>query len=492
MNSNMPSEMAERLLGSEAKENGDLKWRFWRESKKLWRIALPAMLARVSQYGMFVITQGFIGHIGEVDLAAYALIQIIAIRFANGILLGMSSATETLCGQAFGAKQYHMLGIYLQRSWIINIGTGIVLLPVFVFAGPIFKLLGEQTEIANKAGYISLWFIPILFFFVFCLTIQKYLQAQLKNIIVGWLSAAAFLLHVLLSWIFVSKLDLGIPGAMGSMIISSWFIVFGEFVYLFGGWCPNTWTGFSTSAFVDLLPVLKLSISSGVMICLELWYTAILVLLAGYMKNATVQISAFSICLNIIAWEFMLCFGFLAASSVRVANELGRGDAKAAKFSIKVALCTATGIGIFFMIICLVLSRQIAYLFTSDEEIAETMTSLSLLLSLTVLLNGFQAVLSGVAVGAGRQGVVAYINITCYYLIGVPVGVVLAYVADYKINGIWIGMLLGTVMQVLVLAYVTWKTNWDEQVNMASERLNKWLLTPSEEPKGTGTQERFN
>ncbi|KAK1583964.1 hypothetical protein Q3G72_028658 [Acer saccharum] len=441
----MPSGMEERLLGSEAKENGDLKWRVWRESKKLWRIALPAMLARVTQYGMFVITQGFIGHIGEVDLAAYALIQIIAIRFANGILLGMSSATETLCGQAFGAKQYHMLGIYLQRSWIINIGTGIILLPVFVFAGPIFKLLGEETEIANKSGYISL-----------------------------------------------CKLDLGIPGAMGSMIISSWFIVFGEFVYLFGGWCPNTWTGFSTSAFVDLLPVLKLSISSGVMLCLELWYTAILVLLAGYMKNATVEISAFSICLNIIAWQFMLCFGFLAASSVRVANELGRGDAKAAKFSIKVAISTATCIGIFFMIICLVLKRQIAYLFTSDEEIAEAVTSLSLLLSLTVLLNGFQAVLSGVAVGAGRQGVVAYINIACYYLIGVPVGVVLAYVVDYKIKGIWIGMLLGTVMQVLVLAYVTWKTNWDEQVNKASERLNKWLLTPSEEPTGTSIQERLN
>ncbi|KAK0598933.1 hypothetical protein LWI29_000842 [Acer saccharum] len=323
----MPSEMEERLLGSEAKENGDLKWRVWRESKKLWRIALPAMLARVTQYGMFVITQGFIGHIGEVDLAAYALIQIIAIRFANGILLGMSSATETHAGKHLG-----------------------------------------------KA-------IP-----------------------------------------YACKLDLGIPGAMGSMI-SSWFIVFGEFVYLFGGWCPNTWTGFSTSAFVDLLPVLKLSISSGVMLCLELWYTAILVLLAGYMKNATVEISAFSICLNIIAWQFMLCFGFLAASSVRVANELGRGDAKAAKFSIKVAI--------------------------------KAVTSLSLLLSLTVFYT------------VSRQFSQGWLLVL----------------------GIWIGMLLGTVMQVLVLAYVTWKTNWNEQVNKASERLNKWLLTPSEEPTGTRIQE---
>lgn len=473
--------MEERLLGSEAKDIDDLKGRIWKESKKLWRVAFPAMLARVSQYGMFVITQGFIGHLGEVELAAYALIQIIAVRFSNGILIGMSSATETLCGQAFGAKQYHMMGIYLQRSWIINLAAGTILLPAFVFAADIFKLLGEQTDIANRAGYISLWFIGILYFFVFSLTIQKYLQAQLKNMIVGWLSAVAFVVHVVLSWIFVSKLNLGIPGAMSAMIIASWFIVIGEFVYLFGGWCPNTWKGFCSAAFSDLYPVLKLSISSGLMICLEFWYNALLVLLAGYMKNATIEISAFSICLNIISWEFMLVFGFLAASGVRVSNELGRGDAKAAKFSVKVAVATTTVIGIFFSIICLVFCHKLAHLFTSNGEVIESVTSLSVLLAFSVLLNGFQAVLSGVAVGAGRQAVVAYINISCYYFIGIPVGVLLGYVADLKVKGIWIGMLFGVVMQSLVLGYVTWKTDWDNEVKKASERLNKWLLKPPEE-----------
>ncbi|KAH9706498.1 protein DETOXIFICATION 24 [Citrus sinensis] len=448
--------MEERLLGSEAKDIDDLKGRVWKESKKLWRVAFPAMLARVSQYGMFVITQGFIGNLGEVELAASALIQIIAVRFSNGILIGMSSATETLCGQAFGAKQYHMMGIYLHRSWIINLATGTILLPA--------------TNIANRAGDISFWFIGILYFFVFSLTIQKYLQAQLKNMFVGWLSAVAFVCSCGL------VMDL-----CDAMIIASWFIVIGQFVYLFGGWCPNTWKGFSSAAFADLYPVLKLSISSGVMICLEFWYNALLVLLAGHMKNATIEISSFSICLNIISWEFMLVFGFLAASGVRVSNELARGDAKAAKFSVKVAIATTTVIGFFFSLICLVFSRKLAHLFTSNDEVIESVTSLSVLLAFSVLLNGFQAVLSGVAVGAGRQAVVAYINIICYYFIGSPVGVLLGYVADLKVKGIWTGMLLGVVMQSLVLGYVTWKTDWDNEVKKASERLNKWLLKPSEE-----------
>ncbi|KAK3198258.1 hypothetical protein Dsin_021673 [Dipteronia sinensis] len=77
------------------------------------------MLARVTQFGMPVVTHAFIGHIGEIKLAGYALTQILTLTFVNGILLGMSSATETLCGQAFGAKKYHMLGSKDTMTWLL-------------------------------------------------------------------------------------------------------------------------------------------------------------------------------------------------------------------------------------------------------------------------------------------------------------------------------------------------------------------------------------
>ncbi|XVE62450.1 hypothetical protein DITRI_Ditri06bG0119000 [Diplodiscus trichospermus] len=472
--------MDERLLGSEPKENSNLRRRVWEESKKLWRVGFPSMLARVTAFGMFVVTQAFIGRIGQVQLAAYALIQVITVRFANGILLGMSSATETLCGQAFGAKQFHMLGIYLQRSWIINLVTATVLLPVFIFASPIFKLLGEDDDIATGAGYISLWFIPMLYFFAFSFTIQKYLQCQLKNMIVGWISAGSFILHVLLSWIFVSKLNWGIPGAMSSMIISNWLVVIGELIYIFGGWCPNTWKGFTFACFLDLFPVIKLSISSGVMLCLELWYYAVLVLLAGYMKEAAIAIDAFSICLNIIAWQLMMFLGFLTAASVRVSNELGRGNAKAAKFSMKVVIYTSLCIGVFFWALCLIFGHQIGYLFTSDKEVAKSVAELSILLSFSVLLNSVQPILSGIAIGAGRQSMVAYVNICSYYVVGVPLGILLGYVAKMEVKGIWIGMIMGVATQTIALGYVTLRTDWEEQVCKASERLNRWFLRASE------------
>lgn len=159
-----------------------------------------------------------------------------------------------------------MLGIYLQRSWIVDVATATILLPAFIFATPLFRLLGEDKDVAIAAGEISLWFIPFIYYFVFSLTMQMYLQAQLKNSIVGWLCSSSFVLHLLLSWIMVSVLDLGVPGAMIALNISGWSTVIGGFIYIFGGWCPQTWKGFTKAAFVDLIPVVKLSISSGVML----------------------------------------------------------------------------------------------------------------------------------------------------------------------------------------------------------------------------------
>ncbi|KAJ6379784.1 hypothetical protein OIU76_016437 [Salix suchowensis] len=370
------------LLGEP--DGSDLKKRVWNESKKLWKIAFPGMVARVTSFGMIVVTQLFLGHVSELDLAAYGLQQSILLRFANGIL------------------------------------------------------------------------------------------------IVGWFSASSFVVHVLLSWLFVMKLGFGLAGAMSAFIISSYLLVIGEFVYIFGGWCPNTWKGFTKAAFADMFPLIKLSISSGIMICLELWYSSILVLLAGYMKNATVAISAFSICLNINAWEFMICLGFLGSSCVRVSNELGSGNAKAAKFSIMVALGTSIIIGVIFWILCLIFSREISYLFTSSEEVAESVSSLHVLLAFSMLLNSVYPVLSGVAIGAGVQSMVAFVNLGSYYVIGLPVGILLGYVAHLQVTGLWVGLLSGVVVQTLLLSYLTWRIDWEEQVNKASERLGRFFIETTE------------
>ena len=88
----------------------------------------------------------------------------------------MASALETLCGQAYGAKQYHMLGIYLQRSWVVLLIGSILLLPLFIFATPILKLTGQPEVVAELSGKVAMWLIPMHMSFVFQFSLVRFLQ----------------------------------------------------------------------------------------------------------------------------------------------------------------------------------------------------------------------------------------------------------------------------------------------------------------------------
>jgi len=73
---------------------------------------------------------------------------------------GMGSALETLCGQAFGARPEGMLGIYMQRSWVILNSTSILLALLYAFVSPILKLIEQTSEISEAAGRLSLLISP--------------------------------------------------------------------------------------------------------------------------------------------------------------------------------------------------------------------------------------------------------------------------------------------------------------------------------------------
>ncbi|XP_009130375.2 protein DETOXIFICATION 24 [Brassica rapa] len=483
-------EMEERLLrvGSDAKDRQSnsieslyLRAKVWSEVSKMWRIALPSSLFRMTSFGSIIVAQAFIGHSSKLGLAAYALLQSTFIRFLYGLMGGMSSATETLCGQAYGAEQYHTMGIYLQRSWIVDIAVTTLFLPFIIFAGPILRLLGQNVAITRTVDEIYPWMIPYVYSLIFTMTMQMYLQAQMKNAIVGVLSTLSLALDILVTWWCVRFMGMGIGGALLGLNVSSWSLVLAEFVYVFGGWCPFTWTGFSTAAFADLVPMLKLSISSGFMICLEYWYLSILVLMAGYTKDANTAISAFSICQYIYTWELNICLGFLGAACVRVANELGKGDAAAVRFSIRVILTVSTIMGVIFSVLCLAFSGQISYLFTNSKEVSKAVDDLSMILAVSILLNSIQPILSGVAVGAGMQSIVAVVNLVSYYGVGIPLGLILTYVFHLGVKGLWSGMLAGIAIQTAILCYIIYKTDWELEVKKTSERMKAWSLKPSHE-----------
>ncbi|KAK4480312.1 hypothetical protein RD792_013381 [Penstemon davidsonii] len=444
------------------------------ESKLLWKIAGPAIFTYICQYSLGALTITFAGQVGELELASVSVGNSVIAGLAFGVMLGMGSALETLCGQAYGAGQLRMLGIYMQRSWVILLITAIFLLPLYIFAPPILLLFGESPDISRGAGKFALWIIPQLFAFTMNFPISKFLQSQRKLMAMAWIAAGVLVLHALLSWLVILKLEWGVVGAAVTLNISWWLIVILQLVYIFVTKSDGAWTGFSMLAFHDLFGFVKLSVASAVMLCLEFWYLMIIVVVAGHLDNPVVPVDAISICMNINGWNAMISIGFNAAISVRVSNELGAGNAIAAKFSVVVVSITSMLISIVCMAIIIATRDIFPYLFTNSEAVAKETTRLSILLALTVLLNGLQPVLSGVAVGAGWQGIVAYINIGCYYIIGLPLGLILGFVFDFGSMGIWGGMLGGIVLQTLILVVITSTRNWNKEAAEAESRVNLW------------------
>ncbi|KAF2304675.1 hypothetical protein GH714_037392 [Hevea brasiliensis] len=445
------------------------------ELRTLFYLAAPAIVVYLLNNVVSMSTQILCGHLGNLELAAASLgnngIQI----FAYGLMLGMGSAVETLCGQAYGAHKYEMLGVYLQRSTVLLTATGIPVTLIYIFSKQILLALDESKEIASEAAIFVYGLIPQIFAYAANFPIQKFLQAQSIVFPSAYISTGTLVVHLLISWLAIYKFGWGLLGASLVLSLSWWIIVVAQFAYILASpKCKRTWTGFTWQAFSGLWDFLKLSAASAVMLCLETWYYQIIVLVAGLLKNAEIALDSLSICMAISGWVFMISVGFNAAASVRVSNELGAGHPKSASFAVVIVTLSSSFISLIIAILVLLLRNYLSYIFTSGTTVAKAVAELSPFLALSILLNGIQPVLSGVAVGCGWQAFVAYVNVGCYYFIGIPLGCVLGFTFDMGAKGIWSGMLGGTIIQTLILLWTTFRTDWNKEVEKAQTRLERW------------------
>ncbi|CAM8912739.1 unnamed protein product [Rhodiola kirilowii] len=283
----------------------------------------------------------------------------------------------------------------------------------------------------------------------------KFLQAQSKIMAMAVIAGVAVVLHTFFSWLLMLKLGWGMVGA-AVVLNASWvFIVVAQMVYIFSGTCGLAWSGFSWGAFHNLWGFVKLSLASAVMLCLEMWYFMALILFAGYMKNPEISVDAISI-------------------SVRISNELGAAHPRTAKFSVVVVILTSAVVGLVLSLGLIVARNVYPSWFSDSTEVEELVNKLTPLLATCIVINMIQPALSGVAIGAGWQALVAYVNIACYYLLGIPSGLIFGYKFDFGVEGIWIGMMLGTVVQTGVLIWLTYKTNWNKEACIAGDRINAW------------------
>ncbi|XP_057473954.1 protein DETOXIFICATION 41-like [Actinidia eriantha] len=450
------------------------------ESRMLWLLSWASIIVALCNYMLSFVSLTFSGQLGAVELAGASIAMLGTQGLAYGIMLGMASAVQTVCGQAYGAKQYASMGIVCQRAIILHVGAAVLLTLYYWYFGEFLELIGQSESTIEGGRIFARGMIPQLYAFAISCPIMRFLQAQ--NIVnpLAMMSFGVLLLHIFLTWAVVSFFGYGLLGASLTLSFSWWVLVGLQGLYvLLSPSCKRTWTGFSVKAVYGIWPYFKLTLASAVMLCLEIWYNQGLVLISGLLPNPTIALDSLSICLNYWTWDIEFMLGLSAAVSVRVGNELGAGHPMVARFSMFVVIMMSILISVFFTAIVVIFKVGLSRLFTSDIEVIEAVSNLTPLLAISVFLNGVQPILSGVAIGSGWQAVVAYVNLFTYYVVGLPIGCVLGFKTKLAAAGIWWGMVVGVLLQTATLIFITARTNWNAEVAKAAERLKN---SANEEP----------
>ncbi|XP_030523633.2 protein DETOXIFICATION 16-like [Rhodamnia argentea] len=456
--------------------NGIEKEEIFLEMKRQLSLAGPLVSLNLMIYSLQVISLMFVGHHGELALSGASMATSFAAVTGFSLFIGVASALDTFCGQSYGAKQYHMLGIHKQRAMIVLLIASIPLAILWANTGQILIFFKQDPQISAEAGSYARFMIPSIFAYALLQCHIRFLQTQNNVVPMMVISGITALLHIFICWFLVFNSGLGNKGAALANSISYWINVSMMAIYVrISPSCKRTWTGFSKEALHGIFAFLKLAIPSAVMICFEMWSYEMMVLLSGLLPNPKLETSVLSISLNTCCLLFMIPLGLSGSISTRVSNELGAGRPRTARLAIYVSLMMVATEGLFVGALMIFGRKAWGYLYSTEEEVVKYVGHMLVLLATSHFFEGIQSVLSGVARGCGWQKIGAFINLGAYYLLGVPVAIFLAFVYHIGGKGLWTGIIVALIVQALLLAVLTACTNWEKEAKKATDRVHSTM-----------------
>ncbi|KAK4490547.1 hypothetical protein RD792_001229 [Penstemon davidsonii] len=171
-----------------------------------------------------------------------------------------------------------------------------------------------------------------------------------------------------------------------------------------------------------------------------------------------------------ISLHYHIPDAFGAAASTRISNELGAGKPRAARAAFFAVLVLSVAECIIASAVVFGCRHILGYAFSDEMEVVDYVNKIAPFLCLGVLMDGFEGVLCGIARGSGWQHIGVYVNLVAYYLIGIPVSLLLGFVFHWGGEGLWIGLVVGATLKSLLLLLITSLTDWDKQVNFLTHR----------------------
>jgi len=446
-------------------------------------VALPIMISELFQNTMPVVDIAFVGNLpNKEDLAAAALATV-WFNLWNTTMMGFMTAIDTLLSQSFGGGELQSFAMWTATSMVIVlIVTTVLIVPIVAAVKPFMILFGQDHELSSEAGQFSyrlLLGLPPLYAFKL---LTKYLQTQnilAPSIYIGILSNGV---NVLANWILIYKLDYGLYGAPVATSVTRWLQMFMIVAYILwnkNGSLKDTFPSAKLATFSKEIWSLffKFAISGAFSFSAEAWSFEVTTILAGLL--GTVPLDAHIITMTISTFIFLsFPFAIGIATSIRVGQLIGEGRPSDAKRSCIISYGINIGLQLVLIGFVMGFKNELGHLFSSDDEISDLVSLLLPLMCIFMLGDAVQANTGGAMRGLGRQKLVFKLNILGFWVLAIPVGALLTFVAKTGVAGLWWGFTVGIYSSgILGLLFLRVRIDWDKEA--AKYRMRSSVITSS-------------
>ena len=414
-----------------------------------FRILWPIMITQVSLFAMNLVDTIMSGRVGTDDLAGVAIgssLWLPVFTGINGILLAVTTIVAQLVGSGNREKISESVtqAIYLSMVLAFFVIIGGVL-----FLEPIISLM----NLTDAVSHISLHYLIGLSFGI----IPLFLASVLRNFFDGQgftritmiITILAVPFNVLLNYGFIFG-NFGLPalggiGAGYATAATFWIILFFSIwmtfklevirhYQLFVKWMKPSWKMWKEQ--------LSIGIPIGLSIFFESSIFAVVTLLMGMMFT-TVTIAAHQIALSFTSLIFMIPLSISMALTIVVGFSVGGGRIQAAKQYGRLGVLGGIGFLAVAAVFLYFFREQISYIYTQDREVVLIAMQFFLIAIVYQLSDAAQSGLQGVLRGYKDVKVPFITAFISYWIIGIPIGYLLAAYTWMGPFGLWVGITLG-------------------------------------------------
>ncbi len=391
-----------------------------------------------------------VGKLGPAAIGAVALgnaIYYTPSLFGIGLLLGL----DTLVAQAYGRHDHDDCHRWLaQGVYLACIATPPIML-VLIAASYGFAPFGIMPEVAGPAGsYLRIlnWgTLPLLLYG----GTRRYLQGvgQVRAVTVTFVLAN--LLNWFANWVLIygkfGMPAMGVDGSAASTCIARYAMA----AALLGfAWRYERRRGhplfrhWAAPQAERLRRLVRLGAPAAGQIVLEVGAWNLATLSAGWLTP--VALATHQIALNYASITYMVPLGVSAAAAVSVGHAVGAGDPERARRAGWLALGLGTGFMLLAAVAFFVAPGPLIALYTRDPQVLAVGPSLLWLAAAFQIFDGIQTVCTGALRGLGETRMPMFANLVGYWVLGLPLGLILCFVLHWGIYGMWIGLTLALIV----------------------------------------------